>query len=130
MIRGTAALAASGLFSSLLLGAPAAAAMFGPDYAPCGERTSTLEIVQCVSGKTRVWDDRLNAAFRALGNRIDPGQRTPLLAAQRLWLQYRDANCRFYAAQDGTIAQIQAAECLRAMTEDRARELEQAMKLD
>jgi uncharacterized protein YecT (DUF1311 family) len=51
-------------------------------------------------------------------------------AAQRLWVQYRDANCGFYGVQDGSIRQVQAAECIRSMTEDRAHELEEAMKLD
>ena len=45
-------------------------------------------------------------------------------AAQRLWVQYRDANCAFYGVQDGSIRQVQAAECIRSMTEDRAHELE------
>jgi uncharacterized protein YecT (DUF1311 family) len=51
-------------------------------------------------------------------------------AAQRLWVQYRDANCGFYGVQDGSIRQVQAAECIRSMTEDRAHELEKAMKFD
>jgi uncharacterized protein YecT (DUF1311 family) len=66
----------------------------------------------------------------ALQARIDPAQRHPLLTAQRLWVQYRDANCTFYGAQEGTIRQVQAAECMRSMTEDRARELEKAMKFE
>lgn len=32
--------------------------------------------------------------------------------------------------QDGSIRQVQAAECIRSMTEDRAHELEKAMKFD
>jgi uncharacterized protein YecT (DUF1311 family) len=36
----------------------------------------------------------------------------------------------FTERQDGSIRQVQAAECIRSMTEDRARELEKAMKLD
>ena len=51
-------------------------------------------------------------------------------AAQRLWVQYRDANCAFYGVEDGSIRQVQAAECIRSMTEDRAHELEKAMKFD
>ena len=53
-----------------------------------------------------------------------------LLAAQRLWVQYRDANCAFYGTRNGSIRQVQAAERIRSMTEDRARELEEAIKLD
>jgi uncharacterized protein YecT (DUF1311 family) len=89
-----------------------------------------VEIVDCVGAMTKSWDQRLNTAYKNLMQRIDAGQREPLKAAQRLWVQYRDANCRFYASQDGTIRQIQAAECVRALTQDRALELEKAMKFD
>jgi len=109
---------------------PAKAEMFGPGFQPCGDQTSTLAVVECVQTKTDVADQRLNAAYKALQAGIDAAQRQPLLAAQRLWVQYRDANCGFYGVQDGSIRQVQAAECIRSMTEDRARELEKALKLD
>ncbi|MGD9614786.1 MAG: lysozyme inhibitor LprI family protein [Alphaproteobacteria bacterium] len=118
------------LLAAGLAAHPAEAEMFGPAYSPCGDRPDTFAIVACVQAKTKAADRRLNAAYKALQARIDPSQRQPLLAAQRLWVQYRDANCEFYGAQEGTIRQIQAAECLRAMTDDRARELEQAMKFE
>ena len=109
---------------------PAEAEMFGPGFRPCGEKTSTLEVVECVQAKSNATDKRLNAAYKALQAQIDAAQRQPLLAAQRLWVQYRDANCAFYGTLDGSSRQVQAAEYLRSMTEDRARELEKAMKLD
>ena len=109
---------------------PAEAEMFGPGFQPCGDKTSTLAVVECVQAKTTVADQRLNAAYKALQARIDHSQRQPLLAAQRLWVQYRDANCGFYRVQDGSIRQVQAAECIRSMTDDRARELEKAMTFD
>ena len=122
------------LFAVLVLASmamlPAKAEMFGPGFQPCGDKTSTPAVVECVQAKTNVADQRLNAAYKALQARIDAAQRQPLLAAQRLWVQYRDANCGFYGVQDGSIRQVQAAECIRSMTEDRARELEKAMKLD
>jgi uncharacterized protein YecT (DUF1311 family) len=114
----------------VLIALPASAEMFGPDFKPCADQPNTLEIVECLSARTRVWDQRLNAAYKSLGQRIDAAQREPLTASQRLWIQYRDANCRFYASQEGSIRQIQAAECLRAMTQDRVLELEKAMKFD
>jgi hypothetical protein len=35
-----------------------------------------------------------------------------------------------YGVQDGSIRQVQAAECIRSMTDDRARELEKGMTFD
>lgn len=109
---------------------PAEAEMFGPGFQPRGGRTSTLEVVECLQAKISAADQRLNAAYKALQTQIEAVQRQPLLAAQRLWVQYRDANCAFYGMPDGSIRQVQGAECLRSMTEDRARELEKAAKLD
>jgi uncharacterized protein YecT (DUF1311 family) len=77
------------------------------------------------TGKNNAADQRLNAAYKALQARIDAAQRQPLLAAQRLWVQYREANCGFYGTKDGSIRQVQGAECIRSMTEDRAHELEE-----
>lgn len=115
---------------ALLASRPGRAEMFGADYKPCGDQPNTMATVDCVQTKTKGWDQRLNTAYKDLMQRIDANQRDPLKAAQRLWIQFRDANCRFYGSQEGTIQQIQAAECLRAMTQDRALELEKAMKFD
>jgi len=104
--------------------------MFGPGFQPCGKETSTPAVVECVQAKINAADQQLNAAYKALQAQIDNAQRQPLLAAQRLWVQYRDANCAFYGTHDGSIRQVHAAECLRSMTEDRARELEKAASLD
>ena len=109
---------------------PAKAEMFGPGFQPCGKETSTPAVVECVQAKINAADQQLNAAYKALQAQIDNAQRQPLLAAQRLWVQYRDANCAFYGTHDGSIRQVHAAECLRSMTEDRARELEKAASLD
>lgn len=111
-----------------LLAPPASAAMFGPDSEPCSDALSTALIVECTAAKTRTWDTRLNRAYAALAAAVDPPQREPLKAAQRLWLQFRDSNCRFYADHEGTFRLVLAAECLRSMTEDRAKELEVAAK--
>jgi uncharacterized protein YecT (DUF1311 family) len=63
---------------------PAEAEMFGLGFRPCGEKTSTPEVVECVRAKTSIADQRLNAAYKALQAQIDTAQRQPLLASQRL----------------------------------------------
>ena len=95
---------------------------------PCSDQVSTVDIVACVDKDTRLWDKRLNAAYKALGSFVDPAQREPLKLAQRSWVQYRDANAAFYAAHEGTIGRILAAQCLWTMTRDRTLELEQAAR--
>ena len=74
---------------------PAGAEIFGPSFQPCGKETATLAIIEPVQAKIDAADHRLNAAYKALQARIDANQRQPLVTAQQLWVQYRDAHCAF-----------------------------------
>ena len=85
---------------------------------------STLEMVECLKGQTAQWDKRMTIAYQQALKDAVPQQHEQLRAAQRLWIQYRDANCLYYGLGEGTIAGINAGECVRNMTEARARELE------
>ena len=85
---------------------------------------STYQMVECLKAKTAQWDKRLNIAYQKAVQDAGSAQRDQLRAAQRLWVQYRDANCLYYDLGEGTIARIDASECQRRMTEARARELE------
>jgi uncharacterized protein YecT (DUF1311 family) len=109
---------------------PAEAEISGPGFQPCGDKPSTPAVVECVQAKNQRGGSTVECSYKALQARIDAAQRQALLAAQRLWVQYRDANCGFYGTKDGSIRQVQGAECIRSMTEDRARELEKAMEFD
>lgn len=125
------ALILSAAFGAALCGSALAAAPWTPDPAnTCNSKGTTVEIMVCLDARTKVWDARLNQAYQALTAMLKaepaPGQLDKLRAAQRLWLQYRNANCGFYDAEQGTIREIDAAECMHRMTQDRAIELQQA----
>jgi uncharacterized protein YecT (DUF1311 family) len=45
---------------------PAHAEMFGPGFRPCGDKTSTPAVVECVQAKTDAADQRLNTAYKTL----------------------------------------------------------------
>ena len=85
---------------------------------------STQEMVDCLAVKTARWDKRMAIAYQQAMKDASPQQHDQLRAAQRLWIQHRDANCLYYGMGEGTIARIDAGECVRRMTEARARELE------
>ena len=85
---------------------------------------STYEIVECLKAKTAQWDKRMTVAYQRMLNAGEARQRKQLRAAQRLWIQYRDANCLYYGLGEGTIARIDAGECMLRMTQNRALELE------
>ncbi|WP_152486817.1 lysozyme inhibitor LprI family protein [Halopseudomonas pelagia] len=70
-------------------------------------------------------DIRLNEAYRTLTGNLTGNRKKELLAAQRLWIRYRDANCKVYAYPDGgTASAVHAASCELEMTAQRAKELE------
>jgi uncharacterized protein YecT (DUF1311 family) len=85
---------------------------------------STFEMVECLKAKAAQWDKRMTIAYQQALKDAGPKQHDQLRAAQRLWIQYRDANCLYYGMGEGTIARLDAGECMRSMTEARARELE------
>ncbi|MGY6709428.1 MAG: lysozyme inhibitor LprI family protein [Rhizobiaceae bacterium] len=102
----------------------AASDWYSGDYDQCAEKTSTLEIVQCVGELYTHWDERLNAAYQVAMEAEEGERRTALRDVQRAWLAYRDANCSFYRSGEGTIAAIEGNVCMYALTRDRALELE------
>ncbi|MBZ0149205.1 MAG: lysozyme inhibitor LprI family protein [Pseudorhodoplanes sp.] len=83
-------------------------------------------MVKCLADATAKWDKRLNEAYRETLKEGPREQREQLRKAQRLWLQYRDANCDYYGLSEGSIARVLAASCLFDMTKARAKELEAA----
>jgi uncharacterized protein YecT (DUF1311 family) len=85
---------------------------------------STMQMVECLVAQTAQWDKRMTVAYQQALKDAGPRQHDQLRAAQRLWIAYRDANCLYYSLGEGTIARVEAGECMRSMTEARARELE------
>lgn len=103
--------------------APAAyAADSGKPDCDCGR---TPDIVACVGIETAKWDKRMNAAYQKALKEGEPPRQEQLRTAQRLWIQFRDANGLYFDMGEGTIARIDAAECVRNMTETRTHELEE-----
>jgi uncharacterized protein YecT (DUF1311 family) len=109
--------------AAVLLGAAvsASAGDQGDPGQDCG--MSTPEMVDCLNAKTAQWDKKLNAAYKNALDAAQPKQREQLRKAQRLWVQYRDANCAYYYMGEGSIARVEAADCMKRMTKARAEEL-------
>lgn len=106
----------------LLLALPASAGDQGEPEQECG--ISTYEMVDCLNAKAAQWDKRMGIAYQQTLKALAGKQRDQLRAAQRLWIQYRDANCLYYFMGEGTIARVEAADCTYRMTKSRAEELE------
>lgn len=122
--------AAALLAASSTLAVPAVAQPSAPqlsaNFAACMDKSGgvTAEMHSCIAAEHTRQDQQLNRNYQVLMAELTPARKKQLQTAQRLWLQYRDANCQFYADPDGgTMAGIAAADCVLQMTASRAREL-------
>ena len=101
--------------------------LYSDGYTTCLDQSGgiTVAMIDCISDELAAQDARLNAAYKKLGAQLSASRKQQLVAAQRLWVQYRDANCRFYADPDGgTMARVAANECVLRETAERATELD------
>ena len=92
---------------------------------PCAGISVTIELGRCLAQARDVADAQLNAAYKQLRGKLDAADGQRLLAAQRIWIQYRDANCtaerELYGGQTASGPAYLA--CLEAMTRARTKEL-------
>ncbi|MBY0611147.1 MAG: lysozyme inhibitor LprI family protein [Beijerinckiaceae bacterium] len=96
-------------------------------YSSCMDASGgvTSAMLDCADKELKRQDARLNKAYQELAKAQTPKRRDELKAVQRLWIQFRDANCSFYEDPDrGTSAAIAASGCVLAATAVRAAELE------
>ncbi|WP_421858363.1 lysozyme inhibitor LprI family protein [Oceanicaulis sp.] len=94
---------------------------------------TTYGMMECERRENALWDQRLNAAYSQMRERMlereATTRRDALLAAQRLWLQYRDAECeqRGLAYEGGTMRGVVHSSCFSDFTARRALELERQL---
>jgi uncharacterized protein YecT (DUF1311 family) len=100
-------------------------------YRECLDKASgaTPAVQDCISQELERQDRKLNSAYKALMDSVSEKRRPQLRDAQRKWIAFRDANCKFYYdPQGGSAARIASSECVVTLTADRAQELETLKK--
>jgi uncharacterized protein YecT (DUF1311 family) len=92
---------------------------------PYPTAVTTAELRSCFAPARDVADSGLDGAYKEIRARLDGEDATRLNLAQRLWIQYRDANCTAERERyaDGTAAPVVYLACLEAMTRARTKEL-------
>jgi uncharacterized protein YecT (DUF1311 family) len=92
---------------------------------PCAGVGVTVDLVNCFAKARDAADAQLNAVYKSVQGKLDAAEVQQLAAAQRLWIQYRDANCD--AERDlyggGTATGPAYLACLEAMTRARTKQL-------
>ena len=104
---------------------------------PClqdpNESGTTVGMADCVTREYRVWDERLNAAYKewVKGCPDKPGRKDDKSCAarrklERAWIAYRDALCDLpYAEHGGSLATVEYADCMMRETARQAIWIEQ-----
>lgn len=93
--------------------------------APCTTWVSVAEVTQCFVLEAQRADMELNVLYNKIRQILAANERRQLRAAQRLWIQFRDANCA--AERDlyggGATASMAYEACLGSDTRQRTAEL-------
>ena len=101
-----------------------------PPSDPCNSPRSTLEVNRCAQQEFEAQDRVLNETYQKLLGQLNTeyqqGTRERLMKAQRLWIQFRDADC---SAQEsvydgGTVHTAVLLQCLRDHTAQRISDLD------
>jgi uncharacterized protein YecT (DUF1311 family) len=93
---------------------------------PCQGPSTGAEETACFSDALKKSDVELNKMYKRVESVLDGSELVKLRTAQRIWLQFRDANCEaeheLYSG--GSAAPIVKLACLEAMTRHRTEELQ------
>jgi uncharacterized protein YecT (DUF1311 family) len=93
--------------------------------APCKDKVITVESANCLYAAWKKADLQLNSTYSGIRRVLEPSEMESLRSAQRLWLQFRDANCAAEKAlyNGGTAVTPVFNACMEAMTRRRNAEL-------
>jgi uncharacterized protein YecT (DUF1311 family) len=99
---------------------------YSAEYNTCMDKAAgvTANVITCVGTELTQQDKALNDNYKALKAGLKAKRQKQLQEVQRLWLQYRDANCKFYDDPDGgSMQRVLANDCVLRATAERAEEL-------
>ena len=122
---------------AILMLAPVAAAARGPAtgdsavYQKCLDSSGGVDPVMKLCGKDEIarQDKILNADYAKLRAKLTPALQGDLLTAERAFLAYREAQCRFAydRKSPGTMAGLLYQSCVLELTAARIKQLREAL---
>jgi len=115
--------------AALVLCGAAAGALAAPD---CKNAMNTLEINECASIEQKAVEARLNQVYQRVLKTLDgegrdsAATRAKLVAAQRAWVRFREADCDavYERHAGGTIRTVMYIGCMQSHAEQRIKALE------
>ena len=112
----------------LALGLAAGSAAAAPD---CRNAATTIEINECADADLKTVEKTLNttyqAALKAVGDAEGAKAKAALVAAERAWIKFREADCNalYELWADGTMRTVVYVSCMRRRAEQRIKELDE-----
>lgn len=114
--------------SALLVVAPLSAARAGD----CANASDQATMNTCADAAYRKTDAELNAIYRQITLRLKGDEKTAklLVAAQKAWLSFRDAECTFAtsASANGSVYPMLVTQCRDGLTSRRIDDLKGYLK--
>jgi len=108
---------------AILIAAPA----FAHAQQDCGDLASQAEMNICADHAFKKSDAELNAAYKQIEGRLsdDPASKKLLVASQRAWVAFRDAECTFASSgvAGGSMQPFIQSSCLEDLTKKRVTDL-------
>ena len=98
--------------------------MNAPD-APCKSAGVNAQISECMYKAWKAQDAELNRVYEQTRKSLDGADLQRLITAQRLWVQFRDANCdaAYGLYGGGSAGPMVRSACLEKDTRERVKEL-------
>jgi uncharacterized protein YecT (DUF1311 family) len=108
---------------ALLLGVGTALAQVQKKSEPsqCHNPTTTMEMRECSYLDFQKTDSELNTLYGRILHKLEPAAQSDLRTAQRLWIQFRDANCeaKLNLWDGGSFGPVEQNSCLEETTKQR-----------
>ena len=93
--------------------------------APCKKAGTNAALTQCLFEASKTRDFELNRLYAFVRKTLDGADLEKLIVAQRLWVQFRDANCEaaYGLYGGGSAGPMVRAACLEKVTRERIKGL-------
>ncbi|MHC8387462.1 lysozyme inhibitor LprI family protein [Pseudomonas sp. MDT2-39-1] len=98
----------------------------------CDNATNQATMNQCAAQQHKAADKELNALYQQITNRLksNPDSKKLLLGAQRSWIAFRDAECKFSASavEGGSVYPLIYSNCVTELTKARVETFKNYLK--
>jgi len=91
----------------------------------CGDPLTQAAMNACASEIAKKSDAELNALYKQVEQRLEGEKKARLVAAQRSWIAFRNAECKFMTsgADGGSIYPMVSNQCFDGLTKKRIEDL-------